>query len=182
MKKLITMLVVVGAAVYAQAATVKWVVSNVYTPTTELLAPGSTGGGAKMTVAEAANLLISVYWDANQGAGEADWSLISDTATLTGSGIKASADLWSQDTAVANRNGDGDAYFKVVLTYTTATHEYSVEKESGAIDLSNITAQGKTATFNMNNATWTAVAVPEPTSGLLMLVGLAGLALRRRRS
>lgn len=29
---------------------------------------------------------------------------------------------------------------------------------------------------------WTAVAVPEPTSGLLMLVGLAGLALRRRRA
>ena len=28
---------------------------------------------------------------------------------------------------------------------------------------------------------WTAVA-PEPTSGLLMLVGLAGLALRRRRA
>ena len=26
------------------------------------------------------------------------------------------------------------------------------------------------------------LAVPEPTSGLLMLVGLAGLALRRRRA
>ena len=29
---------------------------------------------------------------------------------------------------------------------------------------------------------WQATAVPEPTSGLLMLVGLAGLALRRRRA
>ena len=31
-------------------------------------------------------------------------------------------------------------------------------------------------------ATGTWAAVPEPTSGLLMLVGLAGLALRRRRA
>ena len=30
--------------------------------------------------------------------------------------------------------------------------------------------------------TWTTAAVPEPTSGLLMLVGLAGLALHRRRA
>ena len=31
-------------------------------------------------------------------------------------------------------------------------------------------------------ATWSTVATPEPTSGLLMLLGMAGLALRRRRA
>ena len=31
-------------------------------------------------------------------------------------------------------------------------------------------------------ASWGSQAVPEPTSGLLMLVGLAGLALRRKRA
>ena len=31
-------------------------------------------------------------------------------------------------------------------------------------------------------SSWSTAAVPEPTSGLLMLVGLAGLALRRRRA
>lgn len=30
--------------------------------------------------------------------------------------------------------------------------------------------------------TWNAAAIPEPTSGLLMLLGMAGLALRRRRA
>ena len=33
-----------------------------------------------------------------------------------------------------------------------------------------------------SGVSYTAFAVPEPTSGLLMLVGLAGLALRRRRA
>jgi hypothetical protein len=38
------------------------------------------------------------------------------------------------------------------------------------------------ATTFASSSGWQAVAVPEPTSGLLMLVGLAGLALRRRRA
>ena len=40
---------------------------------------------------------------------------------------------------------------------------------------------GTTSANTFLNSSWH-VAVPEPTSGLLMLVGLAGLALRRRRA
>ena len=32
------------------------------------------------------------------------------------------------------------------------------------------------------NSSWTATAVPEPTSGLLLLLGMAGLALRRKQA
>ena len=41
-------------------------------------------------------------------------------------------------------------------------------------------AFGNQESFTKNTSNW--VAVPEPTSGLLMLLGMAGLALRRRRA
>ena len=40
----------------------------------------------------------------------------------------------------------------------------------------------QTKNVGFTGGSWTTTAVPEPTSGLLMLVGLAGLALRRRRA
>ena len=63
-----------------------------------------------------------------------------------------------------------------------ATHVYVTDVKTAATG-----ANGQAANFafgaltgTQNAANWQ--AVPEPTSGLLMLVGLAGLALRRRRA
>jgi len=180
MKKVIMMLFVAGAALFAQAASVNWVVSNVYTPTADILSPGSTGGGAKMTTGEAANLIISVYWKNGDS-----WEAITPgdgKTTLTGVGIKASGQLWNQDTAVANRDADYNAYFKVVLDYEDASGVYSIEKET-SVSLKTIESKAASVTFNMNNSTWdyTPAGTPEPTSGLLLLLGGAMLALRRKQ-
>ena len=43
-------------------------------------------------------------------------------------------------------------------------------------------AAGNQSAYLNDASNWKAYGVPEPTSGLLMLVGLAGLALRRRRA
>ena len=62
----------------------------------------------------------------------------------------------------------------------------SVEKTFAANGSAQTWAFGNmgltTSANKFANSSWQAVAVPEPTSGLLMLVGLAGLALRRRRA
>ena len=40
---------------------------------------------------------------------------------------------------------------------------------------------GEETSFATGGAGWYTASVPEPTSGLLMLIGVAGLALRRGR-
>ena len=65
---------------------------------------------------------------------------------------------------VANPQGGGDAY------------SYSIDagSTSGAL--------AKSASGGWQGAGWYAQSVPEPTSGLLMLLGVAGLALKRKRA
>ena len=69
--------------------------------------------------------------------------------------------------------GDG------ATTYLTAKTDY-VAGSMKTIDADKSKAEGAFAT---NKAGWyTASAVPEPTSGLLLLLGVAGLALKRKRA
>jgi len=68
------------------------------------------------------------------------------------------------DTATAATIDGVDAFVKA--GFASGTY-----KDTTGLQFSNLGTQ---------QANWT--AVPEPTSGLLMLLGMAGLALRRRRA
>ena len=70
---------------------------------------------------------------------------------------------------------DGDEYKQ--LLDATSGDALAAKQLSGFADASSTVAD-----FTFASANYTVAAVPEPTSGLLLLLGVAGLAIRRRRA
>ena len=97
-------------------------------------------------------------------------AVVVNTATMTGGSILAQDTTFSSDEFVVG---------------STYKFYYTMTDTEGNVFTSGTRASKAQATSTMAlsfAATGTWAAVPEPTSGLLMLVGLAGLALRRRRA
>ena len=85
-----------------------------------------------------------------------------------------------------SENGDLGRQYYMVLTYNDGTKDYTYTSSAVASSGLSSTSLG-TVSFTFTDTIkasgtdgW--VAAPEPTSGLLMLLGFAGLALRRRRA
>ena len=166
MKKIMVMLATAALAVGVQAASVNWQVS-----------------------ATSAESGYSVYLLV--GAVTADWASADDVAaaavadgTIAKSGRNYLASGTATDSSITKAT---DFYYVVVSAdksqyavsgaYAGSTYVY----DSSATPPES--APSTSPNFAANGVTYKAFgAVPEPTSGLLMLVGLGALALRRRRA
>ena len=184
MKKLMILAAVAMVSAIASAAQMKWGSGTI------TLADSTTAG--KDAVTGYLFLIDSTTYDTlaanttgkalSDAVYAAYGSSLSSAAASKSSTAKGAVTI-TDPTAYSNGNTlygailyvEGDNYMGNIATYTL-TSDQDVSIGSMASIIGGDLGGGSTATA------WSTAAVPEPTSGLLMLLGMAGLALRRRRA
>ena len=188
MKKVMVMLGAVALAACTQAASFNWATgSSCYGITTaqlDSLSNGTVYDAATSGTANRMSKQSTIAWTYALVFTDAADSTKVDTLTGTPKFNSTSkiSDTLSSDLVVAGK----DLNYSVVFTGTyTDANDVEWTLTSNEIAGSwHVNDQGDLSFSMATPTSWTATsaAVPEPTSGLLMLVGLAGLALRRRRA
>ena len=185
MKKLTIVLAAVAIATYAQAAAFSWKTSatgKVYEPGTTTLLASSTAYLFDATTVTQTSLVEAFAGGSLDLATKAKLSSasISNGAIATtgfSDSTAAGGSLTAYFASVVTL--DGDDYLFISAASTVAAYESSTSamqfNAKAASQAAAMQASGGYA-----GAGW--YAVPEPTSGLLMLLGMAGLALRRHRA
>ena len=176
MKKLMIAAAIVCAAAFAQAASVTWgvVVSEFDSNWNPAVGNVVLGTGAQT-------------WEfAFNGEGTAAGTITGDTT-----GIFASGTEWTAKMTVELFNADSTSAGQFEKTYAFTMPALTGDPTKDGGTLGDLNANIAAAFYDANLGTlpyasdaaaqgW--AAAPEPTSGLLLLIGVAGLALKRKRA
>ena len=194
MKKLIIAAVIAAGAFVSQAATFTWgtsakAYSIAATTMTAGLAAGTTYGIGSKNADSMSNQITSY---------SAVWTyvmtLTSGETTVTLNGTIGSGDF---DSRAINKTGLSSTIWDGATGDSPVTVNYSIVITGNVTDgldknwtitsdtivgSKQYSGVGDISIQSAGPSQWSTAAVPEPTSGLLMLLGMAGLALRRRRA
>ena len=191
MKKLIIACMAVAMAAVAQAASINWAIGNVYSPSDSTAKIAANSMSAWLFVT-ANSTDVTTIKTTTMAAVQA----VLDSGDLTGLSTLAAAH--ASNTAAGTiggatgltgfSSGTLTAFAVVVDSTDLATAENYFFVSDGATKSATFTsatgiknlAWGDQTSYTQGAGKWS--AVPEPTSGLLLLLGMAGLALKRKHA
>lgn len=176
MKKLILMLAGMASAISMQAATVTWGITAISSSAENTAAAGMVGYFLDASTYSAFSALTADK--------VADY--VTDNYTYTGTTTKNRQGVVNLGVASGNYNAN-DAISGYVVLFDTSDAATAKNYVATSVQSTTISATGANTALDFgslaSNGGWTSTAaVPEPTSGLLMLLGMAGLALKRKRA
>ena len=187
MKKLMIAAAIICSAVIAQAASLKWggaIADPNY----------ATSGSYDDYQAYPATAML--LWSATaftDAATKLDGATVGSTADNGGTVVQTYAigsneaeNLWAFTSDYNKVGQDVNGYYAVLVTSGDgkSASYYAIGSVSGdATTVANLTVNATWGdTTFLQQGGYTATVAPEPTSGLLILLGMAGLALRRKRA
>ena len=170
MKKLIMCAVAVLGACALNAASVNWMMSDLYDANGEsligtiTLASGSFSSVATIDDTTASGTFTGATWGESPFSTGAAWTM---TAKVKGD----DGNMYEQvfNVILGTISDDDRANNAAFETMSAEAHDTMLP--NGVLDTSDLVSEG-----------WAKVSIPEPTSGLLLLLGGAMLALRRKRA
>ena len=196
MKKLMITAFAMAVAVVAEAASVEWqgILYDGGVPSDESHLVDKTTGSAISALPTGQEM-----WLVTLTAGSdlsSSWSVASELGKMSfnGDGTMYSTFAFSYDVSVPANNPIKDGDVLAVVIKDTKLGSYSlVDYYAGGQVLDTMTVAGLDGESGQKNiykgnfdfaksGDVVAATVPEPTSGLLLLLGVAGMALRRRRA
>ena len=187
MKKLMIAAAIICSAVIAQAASLKWggaIADPNY---------ATSGSDSDYQAYPATAMLL---WSATafaDAATQVDGATVGSTANNGGTvvqtysiGATEATSAWAFTSDYNKVGQDVNGYYAVLVTSGDgkSASYYEIGSVSGdATTAANLTINSDWGgTTFLQQGGYTATVAPEPTSGLLLLLGVAGLALKRKRA